>query len=38
MIPLTDEERLSMSISNLVSYAELLNILKQELENMESED
>ena len=38
MIPLTDEEKVSMSISSLVTYAELLNELKQEVKKIESEE
>ena len=38
MMQLTDEEKVSMSISNLITYAELLNALKQELTKLESEE
>lgn len=38
MIPLTDQERVSMSISSLITYAELLNELKQEVKKIESEE
>lgn len=38
MIPLTYEERVSMSISSLVTYAELLNELKQEVKKILSEE
>lgn len=38
MIPLTNEEKVSMSISSLMTYAELLNNLKQEVKKMESEE
>ena len=38
MIPLTNEERVSMSISSLVTYAELLNEIKQEVKKIESEE
>ena len=38
MMQLTDEEKVSMSISNLITYAELLNALKQELTRFESEE
>jgi len=37
MIQFTDEERVSMSISTLITYAELLNIFKQEVEKIQSE-
>ena len=38
MIPLTNEEKVSMSISALITYAELLKQLKQEVEKIESEE
>lgn len=38
MIPLTNEEKVSMSISALITYAELLNKLKQEVKNIKSEE
>ena len=38
MIPLTNEEKVSMSISSLMTYAELLNNLKQEVKKVESEE
>lgn len=38
MVPLTDEERVSMSISALMTYAELLNALKQEVKKINSEE
>jgi len=38
MIPLTDQERVSMSISSLITYSELLNELKQEVKKIESEE
>ena len=38
MIPLTDDERVSMSISFLITYAELLNNLKQEVKQLKSEE
>ncbi len=38
MMPLTNEDRVSMSISALITYAELLNELKQEVKNIISEE
>ena len=38
MMQLTDEEKSAMSISNLMTYAELLNAIKQELTKLESEE
>lgn len=38
MIPLTNEEKVSMSLSALMTYAELLNELKQEVKKIKSEE
>jgi len=38
MIPLTNAEKVSMSISALVTYAQLLNELKQEVKKFKSEE
>lgn len=38
MITLTTDEKVSMSISALVTYAEILNELKQEVKKIKSEE
>jgi len=38
MIPLTNEEKVSMSLSALITYAELLNEIKQEVKKIKSEE
>lgn len=38
MIPLTNEEKVSMSLSALMTYAELLNEIKQEVKKIKSEE
>ena len=38
MIPLTTEEKTSMSISALMTYAEILNELKREVKKIKSEE